>query len=195
VFVATAFVGSAAPFPFDDWGSTWHGEAPADAWLPLDWDECRTMEASGLIEIGTHTHTHRDFRGAPEALRADLERSVREIEERLGARSPLFAFPFGAPEAGFVDAEQLEAARAADQRCALTTEGVRVRGGASPFGWGRFEVTAHDSAATIAAKLGGWYDWMPNAKRWFVRVSPPPYLRSQEKAARAPRMAADRRAG
>jgi peptidoglycan/xylan/chitin deacetylase (PgdA/CDA1 family) len=135
------------------------------------------MEASGLVEIGTHTHTHRDFRGAAAALSADLERSKREIDRQLGERVPLFALPFGAPEVGFTTADQLDAARGAGVACALTTEGALVRPGASPFGWGRFEVTASDTAATIAAKLGGWYDWMSTAKRWFIRVSPPPYLR------------------
>jgi peptidoglycan/xylan/chitin deacetylase (PgdA/CDA1 family) len=195
VFVATAYVGSAAPFPFDDWGSAWQAAVPAESWRPLDWDECRTMEASGLVEIGTHTHTHRDFRGAAGALLADLERSRRELDRHLGERAPLFAFPFGAPEAGFAAADQLDAARAAGVRCALTTAGALVQPGTSPFGWGRLEVTASDSASTIAAKLAGWYDWMAVAKRGFVRLSPPPYLRDQEKATAVPAIQAERRTG
>ncbi|HVR28437.1 MAG TPA: polysaccharide deacetylase family protein [Thermoanaerobaculia bacterium] len=176
VFVATAYVGSAAPFPFDEWGSAWHGEALADTWRPLHWGECRVMEATGLIEIGTHTHIHRDFRGDPAALYADLERSIRRLGDELGRREPLFAFPYGAPELGFAAPELLGAAREAGVRCALTTEGAMVRQGSSPFGWGRFEVTAADTGSTLAAKLAGFYDWMGTAKRCFVRLSPPPYL-------------------
>lgn len=192
VFVATAHVGSIAPFPFDDWGTQWHGTAPAESWRPLKWGECRAMESSGLIEIGSHTHTHRDFRGDAPGLRADVERSIAELQDHLGPRAPLFAFPYGAPEVGFAGPDQLHAVEAAGVRCALTTEGARVRRGASPFGWGRFEVTGADTAATVGAKLAGWYDWMSAAKRWFVRLSPPPYLRSHAAHAAA---AADRRAG
>ena len=183
VFVATAFVGSRAPFPFDDWGAAWHDQAPPACWRPLTWGECRAMESSGLVEIGTHTHTHRDCRGEASVLLAELERSKRQLDVHLGARAPLFAFPYGAPEVGFADLEQLQAARSAGVRCALTTQGAVVRKGASPFGWGRFEVTASDTAATIEAKLAGWYDWVSAAKRWFVRVSPPPYLPPHSSAA------------
>ena len=184
VFAATAYLDSVAPFPFDEWGSALHGQAPPESWRPLRWEECRAMEASGLVEIGTHTHTHRDFRGAAEALEADLARSCRRLCDVLGPRAPLFAFPYGAPELGFAAPEQMRAARDAGVACALTTEGATVRRGASPYGWGRFEVTAGDSAASLAAKLAGFYDWMRAAKRGFVRLSPPPYLEVERGAAR-----------
>ena len=73
VFVATAFLDSQEPFPFDDWGRRHRGQAPPVAWQPLGWSQCREMEASGLVEIGSHTHTHRNFRGRPEAFAADLD--------------------------------------------------------------------------------------------------------------------------
>jgi peptidoglycan/xylan/chitin deacetylase (PgdA/CDA1 family) len=179
VFVASAYMGSRSPFPFDDWGTAWHANAPAGSWRPLEWGECRAMETSGLVEIGTHTHTHGDFRELAPVLHAELERSRRELDDHLGPRQPLFAFPYGAPEVGFATPDQLQAARAAGVRCALTTAGAMVRRGSSPFGWGRFEVTAADTAATLDAKLAGYYDWVSGAKRWFVRWSPPPYLGSR----------------
>ena len=182
IFVATAYIGSSAPFPFDDWGGQWHAEAPAESWRPLKWGECRAMEASGVVEIGSHTHTHRDFRGDAAAFRNDLERSVLEIGDHLGPRAPLFAFPYGAPEVGFATSDDRHAAQSAGVRCALTTAGALVRRGASPFEWGRFEVTGTDTAATLEAKLAGWYDWVSSAKRWFVRVSPPPYLGSPQES-------------
>jgi hypothetical protein len=52
-------------------------------------------------------------------------------------------------------------ARDVGVRCALTTEAETVRGGQSPFGWGRFNVYDWDSAQSLAAKLQGWYGWAP----------------------------------
>ena len=42
--------------------------------------------------------------------------------------------------------------------CALTTEPQLVRPGDSPFDWGRFAAEEHDTAASLAAKLSGWYE-------------------------------------
>ena len=186
IFVATAFIGSTTPFPFDEWGSQWHAEAPSECWRPLKWGECRAMEASGVVEIGSHTHTHRDLRGDVAGLRAEVERSVLEIDDHLGPRASLFAFPYGAPEVGFATVEDRHAVQATGVRCALTTQGSLVRRGESPFEWGRFEVTSTDTGATLEAKLAGWYDWVSSAKRWFVRFSPPPYLHAPSSAQARP---------
>jgi hypothetical protein len=42
--------------------------------------------------------------------------------------------------------------------CSLTTEAAIVRRSDSRFDWGRFAAEEHDSARTLAAKLGGWQD-------------------------------------
>ena len=40
---------------------------------------------------------------------------------------------------------------------ALSTDSDLVRPGDDPFNWGRFTASGTDSAASLAAKLGGWY--------------------------------------
>ena len=110
------------------------------------------MHAGGLIDLGSHTHTHANFRGRPEAFRRDVAESVAVLRSRFGLDDPMFAFPFG-----IADADLVEAVRRADVVCALTTQSDLVRPGADPFAWGRFGVDETDTAATLAAKLDGWY--------------------------------------
>jgi len=49
---------------------------PAEYYRPLTSAECREMAEDGLVELGSHTHTHIDFRSRPAALRQDTQTSV-----------------------------------------------------------------------------------------------------------------------
>jgi peptidoglycan/xylan/chitin deacetylase (PgdA/CDA1 family) len=170
VFVATAYLDSPAPFPFDDWGRRHRALAPAVAWQPLTWSQCREMERSGLVEIGSHTHTHRNFRGRPDAFAEDLTNSLRLVERHLGPGPRTFSFPFGSVKRGFAGPELVEAAKACGVTCSLTTEIELVDPRASQFGWGRLEVGEHDTGAVVEAKLHGWYAWMGTAREVFRTV-------------------------
>jgi peptidoglycan/xylan/chitin deacetylase (PgdA/CDA1 family) len=170
VFVTTAFLDSQAPFPFDDWGRRHAGQAPPLAWEPLGWAECREMERSGLVEIGSHTHTHRNLRGRPEEFAADLATSLGLLERHLGPGPRSFSFPFGSVRHGFAGPELMAAARAGGVSCALTTEIELADPRADRFGWGRLEVGEHDSGAVVAAKLNGRYGWMGAAREGFRSV-------------------------
>ncbi len=150
VFLATAYLGSAEPFPFDDWAGA--GTAPPETWRPLTWGQCAEMQAGGLIELGSHTHTHQVFRDQPGALAADLAASAAALREGFGLTDATFAFPFG-----FHDPEMVAVVRAAGLRCALTTAMDIVRPGADPFAWGRFNVEDHDTPGALCAYLSGWY--------------------------------------
>ena len=63
---------------------------------PLQWNQIETMVDSGLVTVGSHTHTHRDLRfaSADETL-WEVESADSIIEERLGARPRHFAYPWG----------------------------------------------------------------------------------------------------
>ena len=78
----------------------------------LTWDEVKAMAASGLVEIGSHTQTHRDWhKEMPYSdLPAELAGSRHDIESRLGGFTGAFAWPWGdfkaewlplLPEAGY----------------------------------------------------------------------------------------------
>jgi len=170
VFVNTAYLDSDRPFPFDTWAQTHEFTAPAHAWRPLRVAECEAMFASGLVEIGSHTHTHADFRGRPQQLAADLALANHALQTRLGITSAPFAFPYGRVKWGFASPELGQVVQAAGLQCALTTEALPVHPAESPFHWGRFNAYQWDTAATLAAKFAGWYSWGPALQeRWLKR--------------------------
>jgi peptidoglycan/xylan/chitin deacetylase (PgdA/CDA1 family) len=170
VFVTTAFLDSQAPFPFDAWGRRHRRRLPPVAWQPLSWAQCREMERSGLVEVGSHTHTHRNLRGRPEEFAADLDTSLRLLERRLGSGPRSFSFPFGSVRHGFAGPELMAAARACGVSCALTTEIELADPRASQFGWGRLEVGEHDTGAVVTAKVNGRYAWMGAAREGFRTI-------------------------
>jgi peptidoglycan/xylan/chitin deacetylase (PgdA/CDA1 family) len=160
VFVATAYLDQDAPFPFDDWAAAGAVNVAAELWRPLTTKQCAAMRASGLVEIGTHTHTHARFRGRPEALYQDLLASLAVLRAGLGLAEVPFAFPFGV-----TGPDLAAAARRAGVRCSLTTQEVLAHPQGDPFAWGRFGVAQADSAGTLAARLDGWYSLARGAWR------------------------------
>lgn len=171
VFVNTAFLDSSRPFPFDRWGMTHEDHAPADAFRPLTTLQCQEMQREGLIELGAHTHTHQDFRNRPEAFREDMAISVEILRSQFGVETPTFAFPYGCPHRGFAADEMVAIAKETGVATGLTTEGVPVNPADDPFRWGRFNVFPWDTAATLAAKVDGWYSWAPKLRKALGRIS------------------------
>jgi peptidoglycan/xylan/chitin deacetylase (PgdA/CDA1 family) len=172
VFVVTAYVGSAEPFPFDRWGRAASATAPRAQWVPLDWPACRELEATGLVDVGSHTHTHADFRGRPLEFASDVRTSLALLNEHLEPRPRPFAFPFGTVRTGFAGPDLVRAAKSTGVTCALTTEIELVGPASDPFSWGRVEAVESDSAASCAAKLSGWYNWMGTTRSVFQRIAP-----------------------
>jgi len=174
IFLATAYLDSRAPFPSDDWPDTGSPFVPPDSWRPLSTAQCRELLTDGLIELGAHTHTHRDFRNSPEALEDDLAVCRQLLADRFGIDRPTFSFPYGVKSWGFSGPPLSGAARRAGMRCALTTEPELVFPGDDPFDWGRHTATDDDSAATLAAKLAGWYGALRGAWRSASRADARP---------------------
>jgi peptidoglycan/xylan/chitin deacetylase (PgdA/CDA1 family) len=170
VFLTTAYVGSREPFPFDEWGCQHRQAADRAAWQPVTWGQCTELAGSGLVDLGSHTHTHRNFRGRPDEFARDLRASLEVLGGRLGEGARTFSYPSGSVSDGFADESLQRAARSVGVRCGLTTEIGLVRPDADRFTWGRIEVVDADDAATLEAKLSGWYSWMNAARGAFRRV-------------------------
>ena len=168
VFISTAFIDSADPFPFDPWAQKYQSQVPVTAWQPITDEHLRGMLSCGLIELGAHTHTHQDFRNDASGFAVDVATGIEILQSEYAVRSMAFAFPYGSPRLGFCDQSLMSVVQDLDLRCGLTTGPHTNPGKSSPFGWGRFHVFEHDSAATLAAKLDGWYEWLPRLKNRFV---------------------------
>lgn len=165
IFLATAYLDGDSPFPFDDWEAAGSGAVERESWVPLTTSQCRAMLDSGLVELGAHTHTHADFRSCPDALVADLRVCLGMLRSRFGIRDATFAFPYGVKHLGFSGPVLAEAARRAGVLCSLTTENEPALVGSDPFDWGRFTAASVDTAATLSAKLDGWYNWVRHVTR------------------------------
>ena len=165
IFLATKYLDTPEPFPFEDWAGARDRRVPASDWRPLSSDQCRRMLDVGGVEFGSHTHSHANFLERPADLQRDLAQSCAVLRERFGVDSPTFSFPFGA-----VNPALVSVVRASPTVCGLTTFERRVRPGDDPFAWGRFGVEPTDSPRTLAAKLDGRYEALRDAaRRWAGR--------------------------
>ena len=82
VYVATRFVDESAAFPGDG--------------RPLSWAALRDCVATGLVTVGSHTHTHALLDRIPDAAVDDeLDRSIGLIREHVGVDATHFAYPKG----------------------------------------------------------------------------------------------------
>jgi peptidoglycan/xylan/chitin deacetylase (PgdA/CDA1 family) len=75
----------------------WHDPATETPLPMLSAGQIREMRASGLVEFGSHTLTHRnlDKISLPEA-RKEIGESKKRLEDFLGAEVSCFAYPYGA---------------------------------------------------------------------------------------------------
>ena len=106
-----------------------------DRTVALNWEEARAMEASGLVDIQSHTHFHRDyFQSGGEApkldpasknlIQEDMGRSKDLIEGRLRKRCRYLSWPWGK-----YDLEALSLAKELGFEATVTTEkGVNFSG-------------------------------------------------------------------
>jgi peptidoglycan/xylan/chitin deacetylase (PgdA/CDA1 family) len=92
LYVATDFIEQGRAFPHD-------GAA-------LSWSALADAHATGLITVGSHTHTHALLdRADAQAVVDELDRSIGLIHDRLGVAADHFAYPKGLGASGPAEAE------------------------------------------------------------------------------------------
>lgn len=158
IFLATGYLGSPDPFPFDDWAYKGSEQVHPDTWRALTIAECHEMRKCDLIEFGSHTHTHQDFRNRPDVFRHDIRTSLKMLEREFGIRKPTLSLPYGIIDEGFAGVDYSFTSAEEGAICCLTTEEEVISPDSSGFGWGRFIAEQHDTAATLGVKLDGWRD-------------------------------------
>ena len=88
LFLATGFLQGESPAPISAGAD--HGEPPR----PLTWDQVGEMAASGLVEVGAHTHTHRDLDTlSPDEAEDECATSNEVLASKAGVEPDVFAYP------------------------------------------------------------------------------------------------------
>lgn len=120
--------------------TNWVGKAVG----AVKWEQLEEMQASGLIDVESHTVNHADLvktarRGA-EQLKKELADSKAAIEEHLKKPCTIIAYPYGAS-----NQEVREATKAAGYEAGLTVDGGAIASGDDMFRLGRRMVFRKDA--------------------------------------------------
>jgi peptidoglycan/xylan/chitin deacetylase (PgdA/CDA1 family) len=138
LYVATDFLERGVPFPHDG--------------RPVSWAALRDAVSTGLVEIGSHTHTHLLLdRAEPAEAAADLDRSIELIGERVGVRPVHFAYPKAVVAAPSVEALVRERFRSA----ALAGTRPNRYGRTDPYRIARSPIQRRDGMVWFRRKLAG----------------------------------------
>jgi peptidoglycan/xylan/chitin deacetylase (PgdA/CDA1 family) len=138
LYVATDFVEHGRPFP--------------DAGAPVSWSGLADAISTGLVTVGSHTHTHALLdRLSADGVDGELDRSIDLIGERLGVEARHFAYPkalAGSPAAD-------RAVRARFASAALAGTQANTYGGTDPYRLARSPIQVDDGLAFFARKVAG----------------------------------------
>ncbi len=138
LYLATAFIEDARPFPADG--------------RPLSWAAAADALASGLVTVGSHTHTHALLDRLPQDQAvADLDRSVQLIGDRLGVVAEHFAYPKAVAPSVAVEREVVRRFRSA----ALAGTRPNPYGATNPHRLARSPIQVGDGMRWFTRKLGG----------------------------------------
>jgi peptidoglycan/xylan/chitin deacetylase (PgdA/CDA1 family) len=138
LYAATAFIDEGRPFPGDGRPLSWRGLA----------DAC----ATGLVDVGSHTHGHRLLDRLPaDRIDDELDRSIELIGEHLGGPPLDFAYPKAV--AGSASAEQ--AVRRRFRSAALGGSRPNRVGDTDPYRLARSPIQRSDGMRWFGRKLEG----------------------------------------
>lgn len=127
------------------------GQPNASGHRPTSWSALRDAVATGLLTVGSHTHTHRLLQGLDQATAADeLDRSIEAISTNLGHVPEHFAYPKavdGSPEANGEVRRRFRSAALGGGRSNLI--------GADPYRLQRTPIQRSDTRSMFASKIKG----------------------------------------
>jgi len=159
VFAPTDFVGRDAPM---SWPGIEHHAAGRHAreLRPMSWEQLGALQAEGW-EVGSHTASHPHLtRLADDQLDAEMLRSRRMLEQRLGRPCRSIAYPYGDADA--------RVARAAERAGYLAGADLGPAAGErGPLLWPRIGVYPQDRRWRYAVKLS------PTLRRVHAGLRPP----------------------
>ncbi len=120
----------------------------------LDWKEIREMSDSGVVDIESHTKSHKWLTGLDDkALKDELEDSKNTLEERLGKKIDYICYPMG----GY-DKRVKAAARNAGYRAGFATKPKRLKNLYDIFEIKRVRISpTSDNMFVFYIKLTGYH--------------------------------------
>jgi peptidoglycan/xylan/chitin deacetylase (PgdA/CDA1 family) len=148
LYVATDFVDRGIPFPDDG--------------LAITWSALGDAVATGLVDIGSHTHHHALLDRLPAAeVDLELDRSVELIGDRLGVSAQHFAYPkavMGSPAAD-------RAVRARFDSAAVAGTRVNAFGDTDPYRLARSPIQVSDGMRWFKRKVAGGMRFEDDVRR------------------------------
>lgn len=142
---------------------------PSDIYQSLDWEDVREMRASGLISMGSHSHSHPILsRCGPEDLKAEVLTSKKLIEERIGASCRLFCYPNG--QMGDFDSRTKDMLRSSGFACALTTVPGLNSQATDIFELKRIGVPHKGDMVDFVMNLYGVTQFLSDAKQFILKL-------------------------
>jgi peptidoglycan/xylan/chitin deacetylase (PgdA/CDA1 family) len=137
-YLATAFIEEQRPFP--------------DNGTPMTWNAVREAVSTGLVTVGSHTHSHAVFdKLDPQQALEEIRRSRELIENRLGVPAVHFAYPKGVFGGERNEAHIAEHFRSA----ALANCGVNVYGSTNDLRLDRSPIQRGDGMTFFKKKAQG----------------------------------------
>ena len=138
LYVATEFLDQGRSFPDDG--------------VPLSWAALADAASTGLVDVGSHTHTHALLDRLPTAdVAGELDRSIDLITEHVGRPPQHFAYPkavMGSPAADAAIRERFASAAVAGTR-------VNAYGRTDPYRLARSPIQVSDGTRWFEAKARG----------------------------------------
>jgi peptidoglycan/xylan/chitin deacetylase (PgdA/CDA1 family) len=138
LYVATDFIETGRPFPNDG--------------QPLSWAALADAMSTGLVTVGSHTHTHALLdRLTDRAVHDELDRSITCISEQLGVAPAHFAYPKAVAPSPIAD----RAVRARFRSAALAGTRPNRYGRTDPHRLARSPIQTADGMRWFTQKLSG----------------------------------------
>jgi peptidoglycan/xylan/chitin deacetylase (PgdA/CDA1 family) len=148
MYLATAYLEEQRPFSYG---------AP-----PMSWAAMRDTLTSGLVTVGSHTHTHALLDRIPEVqIVEELTTSVGMIEDNLGVTPVHFAYPKSVPPTSAADRLVREWFHSA----ALAGTKPNPYGSTDPFRLARSPIQAGDEMRWFRAKVAGGMGFEDDVRR------------------------------
>jgi peptidoglycan/xylan/chitin deacetylase (PgdA/CDA1 family) len=145
IFIPTAFIGSSGTYD--------------DETLPtLSSQEILTLAESELVDIGSHTVTHRSLRRLNIfEVRKELSQSKKHLEELLSRSVDMFAYPYGTFQ--HYSKKIVETVAECGYKLAVTACFNSMNLSGNDYLLRRLFFEEKDTPKTLQAKLAGAFDW------------------------------------